>query len=118
MRAGAQNVRQPDCIGYPVIRKGFGGDSMKLGKTTSRACPSNELHTCLSIFPFVLLAFCAAIQQTAGAQQQGLVSGGNSWLTTTQVVEKLIEMNLRRAQALRSYHGTRIYKVEYRGLLG
>ncbi|MEO6119506.1 MAG: hypothetical protein ABIP12_02360 [Terriglobales bacterium] len=35
-----------------------------------------------------------------------------------QVVEKLGRRNSERAQALRAYHSTRTYRVEYRGFPG
>jgi hypothetical protein len=36
-------------------------------------------------------------------------------LTSEQVVNKLVQRNLERAQALAAYQGTRIYRLEYRG---
>lgn len=36
-------------------------------------------------------------------------------LTTTQVVQKMVERNEQRAQALESYRGTRVYHLEYHG---
>jgi len=71
------------------------------------------LFACLVTPP----AFCSAMQNTADAPQQGKASTGHGPLTTEQVVEKLVGMNLRRAQALHSYHGTRTYRVEYRSSL-
>jgi hypothetical protein len=89
---------------------------MKLGLTTRRACPSTALRS--SLFTAFIVALCIATLQTASAQPQGVVSEGRTPLTTTQVVGRLVEMNLRRAQALHSFHGTRAYRVEYRGFLG
>src|SRR5581483_6154277 len=57
-------------------------------------------------------------QQRAGAQKQSVIPEELSSLTAAQVADKLVEMNLRRAQALHSYQGTRTYRVTYRGLLG
>jgi hypothetical protein len=68
--------------------------------------------TCL----LVLSGLCAATQQTACSQQQSGVSAGHGPLTTDEVVDKLVGMNLRRAQALHSYHGTRTYRVEYKSV--
>ncbi len=39
-------------------------------------------------------------------------------LSTGQIVENLIAMNIERAQSLHAYHGSRIYRVEYRGFPG
>jgi len=37
-------------------------------------------------------------------------------LTSDQVVQRMVERNEQRAQALESYRGTRIYNLEYHGL--
>jgi hypothetical protein len=112
-------VRAVKGIGDRVRQNGFGGGcAIKLSRTSRRTCPSTERHRRLSVLLLVILTFCVAIRQTAGAQQQGTVSCANDSLTTAQVVEKLVEMNLRRAQALHSYPRTRTYRVTYRGLLG
>lgn len=39
-------------------------------------------------------------------------------LTAQQVVRNMVQMNLRRFQALRAYRGTRVYRVDYRGFPG
>ena len=39
-------------------------------------------------------------------------------LTTEQVVTNLVQKNFERAQALTSYEGTRIYRLEYHGFAG
>lgn len=39
-------------------------------------------------------------------------------LSTEQVVQNLVRLNLERAQALRAYQGTRVYRAEYRGFPG
>jgi hypothetical protein len=71
------------------------------------------VRTVLLIMP---LLFCIGLQQPASAQQPGMsVPVANAPLGIDQVVENLVRMNLERAQALHAYHGTRIYRVEYRG---
>ena len=89
---------------------------MKFEETTIRVCSSSGASICWSTSLLVLLSLCVAMQRTAGAQQQTVMSAESSPLTTVRVVEKLVGMNLLRAQALHSYHGTRTYRVEYRGL--
>jgi hypothetical protein len=42
----------------------------------------------------------------------------NAPLTTEQVVTNLVQKNFERAQALTSYEGTRIYRLEYHGFPG
>jgi len=88
---------------------------MKLNKTKIRVRFPTGSGFWPSTLLLVLLPFGATIQQTAGAQRQSGDSAGNSPLTTGQVVENLVGMNLRRARALHSYHGSRTYRVEYRG---
>lgn len=67
----------------------------------------------------LLTLFCMGLRQSAGAQARGTpVSVANIPLTTQQVVQKLVERNLERAQALHAYQGTRIYRVKYRGFPG
>ena len=89
---------------------------MTLWKAASRAYRSTKDSIGLRAILLVLLSL--ALRPTAGAGQQAAFSEGNSTLTTAQVVARMVEMNLRRAQALHSYSGSRTYKVEYRGLLG
>ena len=91
---------------------------MRFERTNARACSSTGRLIWRSPILLGLLPFCVAIQQTAGAQKQSGISAENSPLTTAQVVEKLVGMNLLRARALHSYHGTRTYRVEYRGFIG
>ena len=91
---------------------------MKLGRTTGWACPSTGRNGYLFASGAVFLTICVAIQQCAVAQKQVVLPEERSPLTAAQVRDKLVEMNLRRAQALHSYQGTRTYRVTYRGLLG
>ncbi len=80
-----------------------------------RGCSSNEIAAWPFVILLVLLLSHAALQPVAGAQQQKSITAQSSPLTAEQVVERLAGMNLRRAQALHSYRGTRTYLVEYRG---
>ncbi len=91
---------------------------MKFGRTTSWAYPSTGRNRYLFTAGSLFLTVCIAIQQRAGAQKQSVIPEELSSLTAAQVADKLVEMNLRRAQALHSYQGTRTYRVTYRGLLG
>jgi len=88
---------------------------MKQNDATIRACSLTDAGIWLSIILLVLLPLCVAIPQIAAAQQQGSISTRNGPLTTAQVVENLVAMNLRRSQALHSYRGSRTYRVEYQG---
>jgi hypothetical protein len=88
---------------------------MKQDKATIQACSLTGAGIWLSMILVVFLPLCVAIPQAAGAQQQGTISNGNGPLTTAKIVENLGSMNLRRSQALHSYYGSRVYRVEYRG---
>lgn len=88
---------------------------MKPDELTIRVCSLVKFGIRLAVIPLILMPLCAAIPQTAVAQEKGTSSTANSPLTTAQVVENLAAMNLRRSQALHSYHGSRTYRVEYRG---
>ena len=89
---------------------------MKLNRRIIQFRSSIETGLLLSAYLLVFSGLCAVTQQTAGAQQESGVSAGNGPLTAEEVVDRLVGMNLRRAQALHSYHGTRTYRVEYRSV--
>jgi hypothetical protein len=72
-----------------------------------------------TVLLIMLLLFCIGLRQSAGAQRPGMsVPVANAPLGIDEVVENLVRMNLERARALHAYHGTRIYRVEYRGFPG
>ena len=85
-----------------------------------RVCPSIKKRLPVrTVLLIMLLLFCIGLQQSAGAQRPGMsVPIANAPLGIDQVVENLVRMNLERAQALHAYHGTRIYRVDYRGFPG
>jgi hypothetical protein len=91
-----------------------GGCATKFNVKKIRARSNHEI--CLRPFAclLVLLFSCAASEQGAGAQlpQKSFPTG--KILTTEEVVDRIVGMNLRRAQALHSYDADRIYRVEYR----
>ena len=60
---------------------------------------------------FVTLLVLAII----GLRQSAVAEGPSAALNTEQVVTNLVQKNLERAQALMSYEGTRIYRLEYHG---
>jgi len=62
------------------------------------------------------LLLCAGAWQPATAQPSNTAATEpRSGLTSEQVVDKLIQRNLQRAQALAAYQGTRTYRLEYHG---
>jgi hypothetical protein len=62
---------------------------------------------------------CVGASQQATAQPPNtLTTEPASALTSEQVVAKMVQKNLERAQALGAYQGTRVYRLEYRGFPG
>jgi hypothetical protein len=53
-----------------------------------------------------------------GLRPSALAETPNAPLNTEQVVTNLVQKNFERAQALMSYGGTRIYRLEYHGFPG
>jgi outer membrane lipoprotein-sorting protein len=77
---------------------------------------SSILKTVLAPTVCLLLVLLICVLEPADAQTTANpVSLGNPPLTTKQVVNNLVERNLERSQALHAYHGTRTYRVEYKG---
>jgi len=65
------------------------------------------------------LLVCGGAWQPATAQPSDRPATQPSFaLSTQQVVNRLVQRNLERAQALAAYQGTRIYRLEYRGFPG
>jgi hypothetical protein len=67
----------------------------------------------------VQLLMCIGAWQPAPAQpSNAVVIEPRITLTSEQVVSKLVQRNLERAQALGAYQGTRIYRLELHGFPG
>src|SRR5260370_21675228 len=67
----------------------------------------------LSTIGLVICLFLAGTPAKVSFAQETSVAP----LTADQVVQRMVERNEHRAQALESYRGTRIYNLEYHGLL-
>jgi hypothetical protein len=67
---------------------------------------------------FVVLPVLFSPWPSIAQQPSASVVAVQPALTTQQVVRNLVQMNLNRAEALLSYEGSRIYRVEYRGFPG
>src|SRR6266487_2915043 len=76
-----------------------------------------KIHPAIALLSVPVLIYIATIQ-LAAAQQATTASGSHAVLSPEQVVDNLIRRNLERAQGLAAYHGTRVYRVEYRGFPG
>jgi hypothetical protein len=64
---------------------------------------------------FLLLASIILSPRATAQSPAAVATACRVPLTVDRVVQNLVNMNLERAQALRAYRGTRLYKVEYRG---
>jgi hypothetical protein len=67
----------------------------------------------------VQLLMCIGLWQSSSAQpsNRGAIDPRIA-LTSEEVVSKLVQRNLERAQALTAYEGTRIYRLEHHGFPG
>jgi hypothetical protein len=76
-----------------------------------------HLHIGLLSVQFLM---CVGAWQPATAQPSNTpaIEPRTSLLTAEQVVDKLVQRNLERAQALAAYQGTRIYRLEHHGFPG
>jgi hypothetical protein len=75
-----------------------------------------HLHIALLRACFLM---CVGTWQPATAQPSNTPAiEPRTTLTAEQVVDKLVQRNLERAQALASYEGTRVYRLEHHGFLG
>jgi hypothetical protein len=78
--------------------------------------PRNHLQ---AEFIILLLMIVTSSWHNASAWQPADVPAGNRTpLTAEQVVSNLVEMNQHRIDALRSYQGMRVYRVDYQGFPG
>jgi hypothetical protein len=71
-----------------------------------------------SQFSYITLVFLTCTVLTPSATAQPATDSACPQMSGDQVVQNLIRMNLERAQALRAYRSTRIYRVEYSGFPG
>ena len=90
--------------------------SLTLKMTNSRATtPPNNLR-CRGVLLGLVVLFAPVTLNFAFAQQSA--QSVQAPLNAEQVVERLVQMNVHRVQALQSYQGTRTYRAEYHGLGG
>lgn len=93
---------------------------MRLPETDHRTAPLPNRHLRLrSEFVVLLILIVVASWRPASSEQRDAGAVDNQApLTTDQIVQNLVRMNLHRARALHSYQGTRTYMLEYRGFAG
>jgi len=73
-------------------------------------------HLNVALFSAQLLIYMGSLQPVTA--QVSNVPAITPALTTEQIVNRLVQRNLERAQALTAYQGTRIYRLEYQGFPG
>lgn len=77
------------------------------------------MRICLHIIVLSAQFLICGVWQSAVAQSRDTLAAEPPFaLTSEQVVKKLVQRNLERAQALVAYEGTRIYRLDYQGFPG
>ena len=77
-----------------------------------------KIHLHIALLSAWLL-MCVGAWQPATAQPLNTPAiEPRTTLSAEQVVDKLVQRNLERAQALAAYQGTRVYRLEYHGFPG
>lgn len=69
-------------------------------------------------FIILPLLMVVALCQAVGAQEPCAPLANRAPPSTEQVAHNLVQMNLRRTQALQAYQGRRVYRIEYHGFPG
>jgi hypothetical protein len=82
--------------------------------------PMKNMTRSLHGLVILMLSLCAAgLSQTASGQESAAPDQRpRGQLNAEQVVHNLINMNLKRAQALVAYQSTRVYRLTYKGFPG
>jgi hypothetical protein len=109
----------PGQAGFLPVSSGTvlgGGGAMRIDVKNIRIRSPFEIGHQASAYLVIILGFFV-LALTTRAQPQIGPSAAHGSLTTEEIVQKLVAMNLRRSEALHSYHGTRKYRVEYRSFL-
>jgi hypothetical protein len=66
-----------------------------------------------------MLLLCAGLCQSVNGQEPNAPEQfPHGQLNAEQIVQNLVSMNLKRAQALLAYQSTRVYRLEYKGFPG
>jgi len=72
-----------------------------------------------SVLLGVLLLSCLCPWRSTTAQSENTPAiASHTPLNAEEVVNRLVQKNLERAEALAAYRGTRVYRLEYRGFTG
>jgi len=66
----------------------------------------------------LMLLFCQLCQPAAAQDTKAAEQHPGSQLNAEQVVQNLVSMNRKRAEALVSYESTRVYRLTYKGFPG
>jgi hypothetical protein len=109
----------PGQAGFLPVSSGTvlgGGGAMRIDVKNIRIRSPFEIGHQASAYLVIILGFFV-LALTTRAQPQIGPSAAHGSLTTEEIVQKLVAMNLRRSEAFHSYHGTRKYRVEYQSFL-
>jgi hypothetical protein len=109
----------PGQAGFLPVSSGTvlgGGGAMRIDGKNIRIRSPFEIGHQVSAYLVIILGFFALALTTCAQPQIG-PSAAHGSLSTEEIVQKLVAMNLRRSEAFHSYHGTRKYRVEYRSFL-
>lgn len=87
-------------------------DRREKKRTATKRCP------CLEILIFLLLIQLMIVRSGTAQPTSGPPAADPAPLTAEQVVNKLVQMNLHRAEFLQAFQGTRTYRAEYHGFGG
>jgi len=114
--------RQPDAMEagtHQAVALNKDGSVTFSGADARTGLSTKERMSIFALLLFLLFFACIELERLASAQQPGASTPlVNAPLSGEQVVENLVAMNLKRALALHSYQGTRLYQIEYHGFPG
>jgi hypothetical protein len=79
--------------------------------------PTN-IHPRVVLLSVPLLMSIGSCQLVVAQLSKTSATGSRTAVTPEQVVDNLVRRNLERARELAAYHGTRVYRLEYRGFPG
>jgi hypothetical protein len=80
---------------------------------------TRHFHDLIIPMLWSMLSLSAALcQSSAGQESNAPGQRPRVQLNAEQIVQNLVSMNLKRAQALLAYQSTRVYRLEYKGFPG
>src|SRR5260221_1985588 len=101
---------------YAAFLRTLGGFAVLFGSIVLMENITRSLHGLV----ILMLSLCATgLSQTASGQESTAPDQRpRGQLNAEQVVQNLVNMNLKRAEALVAYQSTRVYRLTYKGFPG